>query len=610
MIPSKAMRCLLLCICGTLAARIETSALSQADEKHPVFRVKAETCDSLRVMRQGKVVSEQKCQKPYSDVYFSNHRLHQEYIVEANRITSNGMLATWRNPFFIEQTSMCGAGLFTKKERSCAWISSDPPSTLLPHTDRAFGLEFEFVARQSYRWFGFLNPSGAKEQVEDLRKCYSSVLKEKAFNCSSSTECGLDGFCNRNRTCMRRKSCSRSDALEGVCPPRMLWNWETDSSVKPLDLEQAKSVGAGRDETNGVAFELVSPGPPHTLSGQQGFQSFTEVLTGLRHVGVQAGPSQGLHVHVNVVGSAQGEKISLAGIMSIWAAWAKYQLVINEMLSPGRPGNKYANPLYLGQQCASGDSSCKMVKRFFRQMYQFRFLNFKLLSTERSAASDMCNKVLKWDAGNPYPCGSRYPSQRYFQVNLVPLQKYGTLEFRAHSATYDQERVARWVQFLIAFVEHFGAGAGQESMKQYFSAGTWEDGYHLLKEAQLKATSDELFGELEGKVDAGSKAYYASRQWEQENPTCAKSEIVNQQFLSFKNAIWKDSYLCCCHESDCKWFPSSASSKCPQVKMQGGLPQCITRNPFCFLDASCKQFQSSHRCAAPRSENFFTGELC
>ena len=83
-----------------------------------------------------------------------------------------------------------------------------------------------------------------------------------------------------------------------------------------------------------------------------------------------------------------------------------------------------------------------------------------------------------------------------FQVNMVPLRKYGTLEFRAHSGTYDHERIARWVQFVIAFVEHFGA-EGTASTKQFFSAPSWEVGYERLATAQRSATIEDLFKELE-----------------------------------------------------------------------------------------------------------------
>jgi len=297
--------------------------------------------------------------------------------------------------------------------------------------------------------------------------------------------------------------------------------------------------------------------------------------------------------------------------MNVWVAWAKYQLVINEMLSPGRPSNMYASPLYLGG-CATKDKSCRMVKGFFKQMYKFRFANLRLHSSSRSGAKDMCNAVLKADGygSNPFPCNGRYPKERYFQVNLVPLQKYGTLEFRAHSATYDAERVARWVQFLIAFVERFGTGESSWS-KPYFSAGSWEEGYESLRQDQLSARSKELFAALDGKIDKNTKSYYASRAWEKENPTCKHDEVLKQS-MTFNRALWKGYHHCCCHGSLCKWFSEAHSpdGKCPQVKLADGQPQCITRTPICFLDKSCEQLQSSTRCRAPKSDDFFTGTYC
>merc|ERR1712070_363000 len=103
---------------------------------------------------------------------------------------------------------------------------------------------------------------------------------------------------------------------------------------------------------------------------------------------------------------------------------------------------------------------------------------------DHTKAQEMCNQILRVGGDYPEPCKRRYPWQRYYQVNLIPLFKYGTVEFRGHSATYDQERIARWIQFLIAFVEHYGSPKGAAEMNQYFSAGKWQRGFLRLAEDQ------------------------------------------------------------------------------------------------------------------------------
>lgn len=139
----------------------------------------------------------------------------------------------------------------------------------------------------------------------------------------------------------------------------------------------------------------------------------------------------------------------------------------------------------------------------------------------RDQLLDSCNHVLRIPGGLRFPCKARRPNQRYFQLNLVPLHRFGTIEFRAHSASYDLERIGRWSQFLVAFVEHFGAGKGAQRMEKYFSWWSNADkDYEKLRQAQRAATAAELFDELEGLIDPGSKNFYLNRVWEQNDKTC------------------------------------------------------------------------------------------
>ena len=81
----------------------------------------------------------------------------------------------------------------------------------------------------------------------------------------------------------------------------------------------------------GVGFELVSPPPPNALTGQTGVRSVVETLSVLPAQGVQAGPTQGLHVHVNVgkpgkaatAGMNAGDSLSVNEISNVWAQYAK-----------------------------------------------------------------------------------------------------------------------------------------------------------------------------------------------------------------------------------------------------------------------------------------------
>mmetsp|Transcript_85148 Transcript_85148/g.150626 ORF Transcript_85148/g.150626 Transcript_85148/m.150626 type:complete len:569 (+) Transcript_85148:115-1821(+) len=454
-----------------------------------------------------------------------------------------------KNPLFVWKSALCGAGLFTQPQRSCGFLPTKNIAGirdlhLVPKSDRAFGVEFEFVARGGKTWEYWSQLEGDQKKqelqagVEGVRQCAESTNASAAasVSCSDDSDCSVYDWCSYYGKCISRRHCDGRK-----CPPAMDWNFITDASVKPLTEEQARQAGAPdlSSEIEGTPFELVSP----PISGQSGWQSTTEALGLLRHLGVQAGPSSGLHVHVNVVGNASGAKLSTRGITNIWAAYAKYQNVINDMLSPGRQDNAYSKSLYLGDCHVTegppvknkttwnkttikqfySSYPYKFNKRLFRKMFEYRANLGKFSPKDHTKAQEMCNQLLRVGGDYPEPCKRRYPWQRYYQVNLIPLFKYGTVEFRGHSATYDQERIARWIQFLIAFVEHYGSPKGAAEMNQYFSGGKWQRGFLRLAEDQQTATAEAMWDNLGEGVDRRSKRFFMGRTWEHGNSICERT---------------------------------------------------------------------------------------
>jgi len=157
-------------------------------------------------------------------------------------------------------------------------------------------------------------------------------------------------------------------------------------------------------------------------------------------------------------------------------------------------------------------------RRFFGNMHKWlrdHPSQGSVYDKPRSASTlKFCNAILA-TPGSEEACDKRHPHQRYFQVNLVPMHKFGTIEFRAHSGTYHRGRVLRWIQFVVAFVERFGLGGGAKTkMSRYFTTGSAANDYRKLQRAQQSATSDELFEELKGLIAPDSKAYYQQRKWE------------------------------------------------------------------------------------------------
>merc|ERR1719221_203851 len=103
-----------------------------------------------------------------------------------------------------------------------------------------------------------------------------------------------------------------------------------------------------------------------------------------------------MHVHVNVLNHrSPGERLSGRSIIAIWMAYAKYQLVIDEMLSPSRVGNRYARRLFLGTckpsrglvKCHKDPCGCNRL--FFNQMHTW-------LSTAQSLVDPLtfCNTII------------------------------------------------------------------------------------------------------------------------------------------------------------------------------------------------------------------------
>lgn len=406
-------------------------------------------------------------------------KFYREYLVQTQ--DSDGKQCI--QPLFTKKgdSHLCGVGLYSSLW-SCSRVATSKVEAelrrlrnLYPTSNRAFGLEFEFVARKY------------AQSIAGVKRCFSQASRN------------LPG---RNRD---------------------KWNWTQDASVKPLTLGEARSLGASSDESRGVGFTISSPDRPNELSGIDGFKSVVDTLTVLKNMGIQAGPTQGMYVHVNLRGDASGRKFSRRQIAYVWAAYAKWQFAINEMLSPSQVPNRFAQSLFLGncKAITRGDStknSCGRTRRIFERLHHW-LKKGKLMDSKSD--KEFCNYILNMPDDRT-PCDRPYPKVRHQQVNLASISKFGTMEFRAHSATYDAERVMRWIQFLIGFVERFGkAGASATGMKEFFSSTAAVD-YKTLQRAQQSATLKDLFIQLQrGRPGQARKwrsedfvTYYGHRKWE------------------------------------------------------------------------------------------------
>merc|ERR1719313_107197 len=149
-------------------------------------------------------------------------------------------------------------------------------------------------------------------------------------------------------------------------------------------------------------------------------------------MGVQAGPKLGMHVHVNVgkpgvttdspQAADMGRDLTLAEISNIWAQYARFQPIISEMLQDNRVGNHYCKGLLFNKVITSSPYDDTRVKveteadgfqiAVFERMYDF-------LHREDANPTDFCNFVLTGEIQSWGPCSSRWPKERYYQLNLA-----------------------------------------------------------------------------------------------------------------------------------------------------------------------------------------------
>merc|ERR1719253_2354991 len=188
-------------------------------------------------------------------------------------------------------------------------------------------------------------------------------------------------------------------------------------------------------------------------------------------MGVQAGPSQGLHVHVNVgrpgqeatSGPGAGASLTTRQIANVWARYAKYQLVIDVFLQDARVGSEWSQGLYFspldvvdvtqaGRAAAGGvkdavsSTQARYSEAVFRKLHKWtkehfgtadeqHFCNYVLSQGMTKKRKQNLEKALEMTPGSDElelkgPCQAKYPAIRYMSVNLAVLNKYGTLEFR------------------------------------------------------------------------------------------------------------------------------------------------------------------------------------
>lgn len=109
------------------------------------------------------------------------------------------------------------------------------------------------------------------------------------------------------------------------------------------------------------------------------------------------------------------------------------------------------------------------------------------------------------DVRLPHTAWVKNNPEKFFQINLTPLGRFGTLEFRLGSASADGERVARWIQLIVGMVD---ASKDPATVSEFFDEDIGRD-LMQLQEAQDAATPEALQQVLKGHVQDDFFEYFA-----------------------------------------------------------------------------------------------------
>lgn len=182
---------------------------------------------------------------------------------------------------------------------------------------------------------------------------------------------------------------------------RTYWKVITDASL------------SGRD-----SFELVSP----ILEGEAGVTEAIKAVKAVREAGARVNGSCGFHVHIDC------RDLSLKQIKNVIKSYANNEDIFDALMPASRRGNRahYTGSMIGNNAEASPEIRLQATKAFFEMV-------------------DGCTTVQQL---------ANLITTRYKKLNVHSFLQYGTLEFRHHSGTVNETKVANWVNFCAAFVEH------------------------------------------------------------------------------------------------------------------------------------------------------------
>ena len=194
------------------------------------------------------------------------------------------------------------------------------------------------------------------------------------------------------------------------------WKIVSDASVsRHIDYSRNDAIGG----------EVVSP----ILRGQAGLDELEKVLDAMNsHPDVSVNVTCGLHLHIS------WDNMTTQQIKNIVRRYALFEDNFDSMMPNSRRNSRW---------CANISRNSSLLRS---------------VEGHRGSVRDMAN------------CGG---GDRYRKVNLTPLARYGTIEFRQHSGTTDFDKVSNWVKLMSDFCDasQQAATSGAPVNKEYRRQG-------------------------------------------------------------------------------------------------------------------------------------------
>lgn len=97
---------------------------------------------------------------------------------------------------------------------------------------------------------------------------------------------------------------------------------------------------------------------------------------------------------------------------------------------------------------------CIVEDIMFRFCGENRYGNPYCLPLNDTLVSNKSTFINLLSSDSNYVSAGIHDTTKYSALNILPLQRLGTVEFRAHEGTLDQEKIIEWVNLVLLVVDH------------------------------------------------------------------------------------------------------------------------------------------------------------